>query len=146
MIADITLNCKSKCINSHTSFASLFHFSFFYFLPFVEDAQCQQHGAVEQHAYGKYKLKITPLRIGCGAKAQHAQMPQPVGNGNRNCPLYAAADMQAARKALMAKFDFTQEQAQAIIDMRLRVFTEKEREKLKEEQEELQNELQSFKQ
>ena len=46
----------------------------------------------------------------------------------------------------MAKFDFTQEQAQAIIDMRLRVFTEKEREKLKEEQEELQNELQSFKQ
>lgn len=93
MIADITLNCKSKCINSHTSFASLFHFSIFYFLPFVEDAQCQQHGAVEQHAYGKYKLKITPLRIGCGAKAQHAQMPQPVGNGNRNCPLYAAADM-----------------------------------------------------
>ena len=49
--------------------------------------------------------------------------------------VYAAADMQAARKALMAKFDFTQEQAQAIIDMRLRVFTEKEREKLKEEQE-----------
>ena len=34
--------------------------------------------------------------------------------------VYAAADMQAARKALMAKFDFTQEQAQAIIDMRLR--------------------------
>ena len=60
--------------------------------------------------------------------------------------VYAAADMQAARKALMANFDFTQEQAQAIIDMRLRVFTEKEREKLKEEQEELQNELQSFKQ
>ena len=98
MIADITLNCKSKCINSHTSFASLFHFSIFYFLPFVEDAQCQQHGAVEQHAYGKYKLKITPLRIGCGAKAQHAQMPQPVGNGNRNCPLYAAADMLPPRR------------------------------------------------
>lgn len=60
--------------------------------------------------------------------------------------VYAATDMQAARKALMAKFDFTEEQAQTIIDMRLRVFTEKEREKLKEEQEELQNELQSFKQ
>lgn len=60
--------------------------------------------------------------------------------------VYASADMQAARKALMAKFDFTEEQAQAIIDMRLRVFTEKEREKLKEEQEELKNELQSFKQ
>lgn len=60
--------------------------------------------------------------------------------------VYAVADMQAARKALMAKFDFTEEQAQAIIDMRLRVFIEKEREKLKEEQEELKNELQSFKQ
>ena len=46
----------------------------------------------------------------------------------------------------MAKFDFTEEQAQAIIDMRLKAFTGKERKKLKEEQEELQNELQSFKQ
>lgn len=59
--------------------------------------------------------------------------------------VYASADMQTARKALMAKFHLTEEQAQAIMDMRLRVFTEKEREKLKEEQEELQNELQSFK-
>jgi len=55
--------------------------------------------------------------------------------------VYASADMQAARKALMAKFYFTEEQAQAIMDMRLRVFTEKERKKLKEEQEELQNQL-----
>lgn len=60
--------------------------------------------------------------------------------------VYAAVDMQTARKALMAKFHLTEEQAQAIMDMRLRVFTEKERKKLKEEQEELQNELQSFKQ
>lgn len=60
--------------------------------------------------------------------------------------VYASADMQAARKALMAKFYFTEEQAQAIMDMRLRVFTEKERKKLKEEQVELQNQLQSFKQ
>ena len=60
--------------------------------------------------------------------------------------VYASADMQAARKALMAKFYFTEEQAQAIMDMRLRAFTEKERKKLKEEQVELQNQLQSFKQ
>lgn len=60
--------------------------------------------------------------------------------------VYASADMQAARKALMAKFHFTEEQAQAIMDMRLRAFTEKERKKLKEEQEALQNELKSFKQ
>ena len=60
--------------------------------------------------------------------------------------VYASADMQAARKALMAKFHFTEEQAQAIMDMRLRAFNEKERKKPKEEQEELQNELQSFKQ
>ena len=60
--------------------------------------------------------------------------------------VYASADMQAARKALMAKFYFTEEQAQAIMDMRLRVLTEKERKKLKEEQEEWKNELQSFKQ
>lgn len=60
--------------------------------------------------------------------------------------VYVSDDMQTARKALMAKFDFTEEQAQAIIDMRLKAFTGKERKKLKEEQEELQNELQSFKQ
>lgn len=60
--------------------------------------------------------------------------------------VYASDDTQTARKALMAKFHLTEEQAQAIMDMRLRAFTEKERKKLKEEQEEWKNELQSFKQ
>ena len=31
--------------------------------------------------------------------------------------VYAAADMQAARRALMAKFDFTEEQAETLLEL-----------------------------
>lgn len=44
-----------------------------------------------------------------------------------------AADSMNARQQLMNQFGFCMEQAQAIIDMRLRMFCDKERKKISEE-------------
>ncbi len=56
----------------------------------------------------------------------------------------ASANVQEAKQELMARFELTDVQAQAIVDMRLRALTGLEREKLEEEYKELMEKIRRF--
>ncbi len=56
----------------------------------------------------------------------------------------SSANVSEAREGLMKRFDFSQAQAQAIVDMRLRALTGLEREKLQGEYDELQGKIAEY--
>ena len=57
----------------------------------------------------------------------------------------SSANTQAAKEGLIQRFDLSEVQAQAIVDMRLRALTGLEREKLEQEHEELLKKIQEYK-